>query len=413
MKAKKNEETILIEDFNYELPDARIAKFPVAVRDKSKLLLYKQGHISQDVFSNIASYLPTRALLVCNNTRVIEARLVFRKNSGARIEVFCLEPIQPADYTQALGANTTCEWKCMIGNLKKWHEGTLCKTIQFATGEVQLCAERLATNGNAHRIKFSWNNSDIQFAQILEQAGELPIPPYLHRHTETSDQTNYQTVYSKIKGSVAAPTAGLHFTSEVFKSFKKKQIEVDEVTLHVGAGTFQPVKTKNLAEHQMHTEYIEVKRETIENLQKNLGKIIAVGTTSVRTLESLYFVGNILASKTDAEKTTLNLDKFHIDQWLPYESEFDSSAYEALQHILDYLDRVHLNTLRAETQILIKPGYKFRIINGMITNFHQPKSTLLLLVSAFVEGNWEQIYEYALANDFRFLSYGDSSLLMR
>ena len=406
MNNPKVNSPIFIDEFDYPLPDERIAKFPLPRRDASKLLVYKNGNISESTFSNIADFLPENALLVYNNTRVIQARLVFHKGTGARVEVFCLEPLLPADYAQSLGATTECMWKCMVGNLKKWKDGILSKTIEIGGKSCVFNAERLETEDNTHSIRFTWDNAEIHFADILEKAGELPIPPYLHRKTEESDLTTYQTVYSKIKGSVAAPTAGLHFTTDVFKSLGAKNIETDELTLHVGAGTFQPVKTRDITEHHMHTEVISVHRSTIENIQKNLGNIIAVGTTSVRTLESLYYIGSPL---NPPQGDFLNL---HVKQWAPYEKVYNISTYDALKNIIDYLDANNLATLHAETQIMIKPGYKFRVVNGMITNFHQPKSTLLLLVSAFVDGNWKQIYDYALANDFRFLSYGDSSFLL-
>jgi len=397
-------ELLLINDFNYELPDERIAKFPVEQRDKSKLLLYKKGSISQEIFANIANYLPEDALLVYNNTRVIQARLVFRKDTGARIEVFCLEPIKPADYAQSLGATAVCTWKCMVGNLKKWKEGLLTKEVKIGEKTCIFNAQFLASEGNMHSIQFSWDNADIHFADILENAGELPIPPYLNRNTEASDIENYQTVYSKIKGSVAAPTAGLHFTPEVFESLKLKNIETEELTLHVGAGTFQPVKTAAVNEHTMHTEVIEVHKMTIEHLLAKLGNVIAVGTTSVRTLESLYYIGCIIHRGGEM---------FHVSQWQPYVQQEDISVEKSLQNILNYLVKKNLTTLRAETQIMIKPGYQFRIVNGIITNFHQPKSTLLLLVAAFIGEQWKDAYNYALANNFRFLSYGDSCLFFK
>jgi len=401
---------IYIDEYDYLLPDERIAKYPLVKRDSSKLLLYKNRTIAESQFSNIADFLPENALLVYNNTRVIQARLVFYKSTGARIEVFCLEPITPADHAQSLGATSECMWRCMVGNLKKWKEGYLSKNIEIQDKQCTFTAELLETEGNTHCIRFTWNNADIHFADILEKAGELPIPPYLHRKTEESDLTSYQTVYSKIKGSVAAPTAGLHFTPEVFKSLLTKNIKTEELTLHVGAGTFQPVKTHDIAEHHMHTEVISVHRSTIANLQKKLGNIIAVGTTSVRTLESLYYIGSHFTPNPSTwGEGNCNL---HVSQWTPYETHNELSTFDALQNILNYLDVNKLTTLHADTQIMIKPGYKFKVVNGIITNFHQPKSTLLLLVSAFVDGNWKEIYDYALANDFRFLSYGDSSLLM-
>ena len=407
MNNKLENQPIYIDEYDYSLPDERIAKFPLSSRDASKLLIYKNSTITESNFSNIADFLPANSLLVYNNTRVIQARLVFYKETGARIEVFCLEPLTPADYALSLGATSECDWKCMVGNLKKWKEGKLSKVVEIDGKSCVFNAELLATEDNTHTIHFSWDNDDIHFADILEKAGELPIPPYLHRKTEESDLTTYQTVYSKIKGSVAAPTAGLHFTSEVFESLKSKNIETEELTLHVGAGTFQPVKTRDIADHIMHTEVISVHRSTIEKLQQKLGNIVAVGTTSVRTLESLYYLSQVL-SNGEGKAHSLR-----VSQWQPYEEQADITAFDALQSILDYLDENNLTTLHAETQIMIKPGYKFKIVNAMITNFHQPKSTLLLLVSAFVGGNWKDIYDYALKNNFRFLSYGDSSLLFK
>jgi S-adenosylmethionine:tRNA ribosyltransferase-isomerase len=397
---------IFIDEYDYPLPDGRIAKFPLPRRDASKLLVYRNGKITESTFSGITDFLPADSLLVYNNTRVIQARLIFQKETGANIEVFCLEPLLPVDYAQSLGSTTGCVWGCMVGNLKKWKEGILTKTIEIGGKSCVFTAERVETEGNTHSIRFAWNNEDIHFADLLEKAGELPIPPYLHRKTEESDLTTYQTVYSRIKGSVAAPTAGLHFTDEVFKSLETKNVETEELTLHVGAGTFQPVKTRDIAEHHMHTEVISVHRSSIEHLQQKLGNIIAVGTTSVRTLESLYYLGSSLNPLLGNQKALT------VGQWQPYESESKLTAFDAFQNILDYLDKNNLTTLHASTQIMIKPGYKFRVVNGMITNFHQPKSTLLLLVSAFVDGHWKEIYDYALANDFRFLSYGDSSLLL-
>lgn len=409
----KENQPIYIDDFDYPLPNERIAKFPLPGRDSSKLLLYKNTSISESVFANIADFIPSASLLVYNNTRVIQARLIFQKITGASIEVFCLEPLSPSDYALSLGSTTDCIWKCLVGNLKKWKEGTLTKIIEINSKIFHFNADLLESEGNTHAIHFSWDNTDIHFADILEKAGELPIPPYLHRKTQESDFITYQTVYSKVKGSVAAPTAGLHFTPEVLESLKKKNIETEELTLHVGAGTFQPVKTRNIEHHQMHSEVISVQRSTIEHLQKKLGSIIAVGTTSVRTLESLYYLSPAL-SKAEGDCVLNNPSKtFHVSQWAPYEKQPEISTYDALQRILDYLNENNLTTLHAETQIMIKPGYKFKVVNGMITNFHQPKSTLLLLVSAFVDGDWRSIYDYALSHDFRFLSYGDSSLLMK
>ena len=406
----KTKEAIYIDDFDYDLPDERIAKYPLQQRDASKLLLWRNGELSESRFSEIASFLPENSLLVCNNTRVIQARIVFHKTTGARIEVFCLEPLSPSDYALSLSATGSCEWKCMVGNLKKWKEGALEQAILFDGKDVTFSAELMETEGNTHRIRFSWSDDTLSFSEILMLIGELPIPPYLHRKTEENDKKTYQTVYSKIEGSVAAPTAGLHFTPEVFDKLKSKNIETEELTLHVGAGTFQPVKSATIDTHTMHTETIAVPLETIRHIQRKLGNIIAVGTTSVRTLESLYYLGKGPLNPPSADGDLLNIQ---VSQWEPYENTNDIPVETALQNIIDYLEKNDLDTLHAETQILIKPGFQFRIISGMITNFHQPKSTLLLLVSAFVDGNWRKIYDYALSNDFRFLSYGDSSLLMK
>ena len=399
---------IRIEEYDYPLPDERIAKFPLAKRDESKLLLYKDGQVSESVFKHIADYLPAGSLLVYNNTRVIQARLLFQKATGARIEVFCLEPAEPHDYALIFQQTERCSWICLVGNLKKWKDGLLTKKVAIQGEEVTLSAEKKESHGDSHRIEFTWNNPKYTFADLLDAAGVLPIPPYLHRETEKSDLVTYQTVYSKIKGSVAAPTAGLHFTPEVLADVDAHGIGREEVTLHVGAGTFKPVKSETIEGHEMHTEFISVRRSSIERIQKNLGKIIAVGTTSVRTLESLYYIGVKLTSHPDATS-----EELVVNQWMPYEAENNRiPVAEALQHILDYLDRHQADKLVTATQIIIAPGYEFKIVRGIITNFHQPKSTLLLLISAFVKGNWRTIYDYALSHDFRFLSYGDSSLLL-
>lgn len=399
---------IRIEEYDYPLPDERIAKFPLAKRDESKLLLYKDGQVSESVFKHIADYLPAGSLLVYNNTRVIQARLLFQKATGARIEVFCLEPAEPHDYALIFQQTERCSWICLVGNLKKWKDGLLTKKVTIQGEEVILSAEKKESHGDSHRIEFTWNNPKYTFADLLDAAGVLPIPPYLHRETEKSDLVTYQTVYSKIKGSVAAPTAGLHFTPEVLADVDAHGIGREEVTLHVGAGTFKPVKSETIEGHEMHTEFISVRRSPIERIQKNLGKIIAVGTTSVRTLESLYYIGVKLASHPDATS-----EELVVNQWMPYEAENNRiPVAEALQHILDYLDRHQADKLVTATQIIIAPGYEFKVVRGIITNFHQPKSTLLLLISAFVKGNWRTIYDYALSHDFRFLSYGDSSLLL-
>lgn len=389
---------ILIADYNYPLPDERIAKYPLAERDHSKLLIYRNGQVSEDRFFNVGNHIAPDSLLIYNNTRVIQARLEFHKSSGARIEVFCLEPLTPHDYQLALGSTTGCTWKCMVGNAKKWKEEGL--ELRVERLELTLRAYMEQALGNTYAVRFEWDGEKVAFAEILDAIGELPIPPYLNRKTEESDKTTYQTVYSRIKGSVAAPTAGLHFTERVFDDLRSRGIETDEVTLHVGAGTFLPVKTADANEHTMHTEIIAVPKTTIEHIIRKLGKIVAVGTTSMRTLESLYFIG-------------LHPHKPSVGQFEPYENAYSLSVRDSLQAIVEYLDATGQTTLHAETQIMIKPGYTFKIVDQLITNFHQPQSTLLLLVSAFVGGDWHIIYDYALAHEFRFLSYGDSSILTK
>lgn len=411
-------EEILIEEYNYPLPDKRIAKYPLAQRDQSKLLIYRNGQVSEDRFYRVGEYLPADSLLIYNNTRVIQARLEFHKQSedgtqGARVEIFCLEPLEPHDYQLSLGSTDGCTWKCMIGNAKKWKTGALALPVVLPSGEeVRLLAEKGAQTGNTFAVNFSWEGASVSFAEILDAVGELPIPPYLNRKTEESDKTTYQTVYSRIKGSVAAPTAGLHFTDDVLDGLRQRGIQTAEVTLHVGAGTFQPVKVADANQHTMHTEIIAVPKTTIQTIIENLGHIVAVGTTSMRTLESLYFLGVQLHDTLHSTPHTLH-HTLSVTQFEPYEMAHTLSTYEALQAIVEYLEQTGQDTLHAETQIMIKPGYVFHVVDQLITNFHQPKSTLLLLVSAFVGGDWHTIYDYALANDFRFLSYGDSSILFR
>lgn len=394
---------IYIADYNYPLPDERIAKYPLSERDHSKLLVYHDGKVSEDRFYNVGDYIAPGSLLIYNNTRVIQARLEFHKPTGARIEVFCLEPLTPHDYQLSLGSTSGCIWKCMVGNVKKWHD----EPIELKAGAFTLRAYKEQTLGNTFAIRFAWDEPHVSFAEILDAVGELPIPPYLNRKTEKSDLQTYQTVYSRIKGSVAAPTAGLHFTERVLADLRGRGIETDEVTLHVGAGTFLPVKTADANEHTMHSEIIAVPKSTIQHIIHNLGHIVAVGTTSMRTLESLYFIGVQLKNKKS------RIEDLHIDQFEPYEHDYSLSTGSALQAIVDYLNATGQETLHAETQIMIKPGYTFHVVDQLITNFHQPQSTLLLLVSAFVGGDWHTIYDYALAHDFRFLSYGDSSILTR
>ena len=405
---------IRISDYNYPLPDERIAKFPIAQRDHSKLLIYRKGEVGEDVFYHLPDYLPKGALMVFNNTKVIQARMHFRKSNqngeplGALIEVFLLEPAEPSDYELMFQTTGRCAWYCLVGNLKKWKEGTLTRIIEIGGTQVEVRATRGPIHGTSHRIDFEWTGS-FSFAEIIDAMGELPIPPYLNRETQESDKTTYQTVYSKIKGSVAAPTAGLHFTPEVLADLDAHGIEREELTLHVGAGTFKPVKSEEIEGHEMHTEYISVRRDTIRKLIAHDGCAIAVGTTSVRTLESLYYMG--LKVKRDP---SLSEEQLHVAQWEPYSSQQDASldTVVALQALLDWMDARGLEVLHSSTQIIIAPGYDYHIVRMLVTNFHQPQSTLLLLVSAFVKGDWHKIYDYALSHDFRFLSYGDSSLLI-
>jgi len=398
---------IQIKDFDYPLPDERIAKFPVAQRDHSKLLIYKGGEISDDIFYHLPNHLPEGALMVFNNTKVIRARLHFRKSTGALIEVFLLEPHHPADYEQNFQARSECSWLCIVGNLKKWKGEKLCRTFSVKGRDVELSAEYKEPNHTSHEIRFTWDNPDVSFAEVIEAAGELPIPPYLNRKTEESDLTTYQTVYSKIKGSVAAPTAGLHFTDDVLKALDAHGIHREEVTLHVGAGTFKPVKSDTIEGHEMHTEYISVRRDTLDRLLEHHAQTIAVGTTSVRTLESLYFMGAKVAANPNIGEGEL-----HVEQWEPYEQAPTLTAEESLRSLRDWMVSQQLDILHSSTQIIIAPGYEYKVVKQLVTNFHQPQSTLLLLVSAFVNGDWRRIYDYALARDFRFLSYGDSSLLI-
>ncbi len=398
---------IHISDYNYPLPDERIAKFPLSQRDQSKLLVYRHGEVGEDVFCNLPSYLEKGAMMVFNNTKVIQARMHFRKETGALIEIFLLEPAQPSDYELMFQTSGRCSWYCLVGNLKKWKEGSLHREFDYEGKKFTLSATRGGVHGTSHEIEFTWDNPNVSWAEILDIVGELPIPPYLNRDTEESDKTTYQTVYSKIKGSVAAPTAGLHFTPEVLKSLDEVGIDREELTLHVGAGTFKPVKSEEIEGHEMHTEYIAVRRQTLEKLIAHDGSAIAVGTTSVRTLESLYYMGLKLSKNPN-----LTEDELHVNQWEPYEEDATLTTVEAIQQIIDYLDRNDLPTLHSSTQIIIAPGYEYKIVKMLVTNFHQPQSTLLLLVSAFLKGDWHKVYDYALAHDFRFLSYGDSSLLI-
>jgi len=399
---------IRISDYNYSLPDERIAKFPIAQRDHSKLLVYNKGEVGEDVFYHLPDYLPKGALMVFNNTKVIQARMHFRKETGALIEVFLLEPAEPSDYELMFQTTGRCAWYCLVGNLKKWKEGTLRRTIELNGKQIEVCATRGPLHGTSHRIDFEWTG-DASFAEIIDAMGELPIPPYLNRETQESDKTTYQTVYSKIKGSVAAPTAGLHFTPEVLADIDAHGIDREELTLHVGAGTFKPVKSEEIEGHEMHTEFISVRRSTIQKLIDHKGQAIAVGTTSVRTLESLYYMGLKVLHDPDLTESQL-----HVAQWEPYQEMRGEvvKSEKSLQALLDWMEKNNLEVLHSSTQIIIAPGYDYHIVKMLVTNFHQPQSTLLLLVSAFVKGDWHKIYDYALAHDFRFLSYGDSSLLI-
>lgn len=401
------ERHIDINQFDYDLPDERIAKFPLAERSASKLLIYRGGELSEARFAGIGDVLPAGELLVFNNTKVIRARIIMHKPSGARIEVFCLEPHVPADYERAFAVEGACEWSCIVGNLKKWKEGYVEINFDHNGHAEHLRARIVENHGREHIVRFEWSAA-MTFGQLLEHLGRIPIPPYLNRESEEIDNTRYQTVYSKFEGSVAAPTAGLHFTAELIEGMKERGFGFEEVTLHVGAGTFLPVKDDDAAQHPMHTEHFEVRRATVAALLEKWGYITAVGTTSVRTLESLTALAWRIhtCGTPDAERV--------VGQWELYDVPAAFSGRDALYELLCYMDANGLDRLKAATQIMITPlGYEFRIVRNIVTNFHQPKSTLLLLVSAFVGGDWQRIYDYALAHDFRFLSYGDSSVLMR
>jgi S-adenosylmethionine:tRNA ribosyltransferase-isomerase len=402
-------EHLLIKDFFYHLPQESIAQFPVAKRDESRLLIYQDKEITQSLFKNIPDYIPSESLLIFNDTKVIHARLLFRKNTGAEIEIFCLEPVDSnQDLQLAFQQKNNCRWKCLVGNSKKWKEGILINKFSSTKGTIELKAERCETQKEFSVINFSWEPAGLSFVEVLEKAGVMPLPPYINREAELSDDIQYQTIYAQNEGSVAAPTAGLHFTDAVMQKLVEKNIQKEYVSLHVGAGTFKPVSTEDIADHVMHTERIIVKTSTIKKLiETDKEKIIAVGTTSVRTLESLYWMGVKLIRQKNNNKF------FHIGQWDAYEeSDLDVPVNESLQILYDYLITNKLDVLRASTQLLIKPGYKFRLVNGIITNFHQPQSTLLLLISAFIGSDWRRIYDFALDHHFRFLSFGDCCLFL-
>ena len=406
---------ISISDYHYDLPDERIARFPVSPRDHSRLLVSRGGTITDDYFYHLAQYLPAGSLMVFNNTKVIRARMLFHKSTGALIEVFLLEPYEPADYEQMFQSRGRCSWLCLVGNLKKWKEGALSRDITIDGRPITIRATRGSMVGTSHVINFEWGGASeaSSFASILEAAGQLPIPPYLNRETQQSDLTTYQTVYSKVKGSVAAPTAGLHFTPQVLSELDACGIDREELTLHVGAGTFKPVKSAHMEGHAMHTEHISVGRQTLQKLLSHQCQATAVGTTSVRTLESLYYMGLKVMARPDLAE-----EQLHVAQWEPYDlpaatmTPSRQQVCDAIEALLHWLDAHQLPALHSSTQIIIAPGYEFKIVCRLITNFHQPQSTLLLLVSAFTHGSWRFIYDHALSSGYRFLSYGDSSLLI-
>lgn len=401
-----------IDEYDYELPAERIAKFPLPERDASRLLLYQNGQIGHRLFEELPAALPPSALLVFNNTRVIHARLVFQRATGARIEVFCLEPLTPVEHQQSLSSEKPVVWACLIGNNKRWKKKELALTVETPQGQVRLYGERLAPQNDVFAVRFRWESPQpIAFGELLHYAGLIPLPPYLHRENEPADEDRYQTVYARQEGSVAAPTAGLHFTDRILEDLSRQGIESAFVTLHVGAGTFRPVKANRLAGHHMHEEQIFVSRNTISAIRDALSAgrpIIPVGTTSLRTLESLYWCGiNPSVSLNNPEQS-----RPLVAQWDPYQEKTTLSPVEALNRLLASLETRGEHTLLGSTQILIAPGYRFRLAHGLITNFHQPRSTLLLLIAALVGPDWRRIYDYAMRNDFRFLSYGDSSLLV-
>lgn len=400
---------ININNYTYHLPDEKIAKFPLEQRDKSKLLVYKNGLISEDIFKQLPKELPENAIVVFNNTRVIHARLLFKRETGAQIEIFCIEPAHGTDHQMVFSERDSCVWKCMIGNAKRWKEDVLVKDVETVSGTVKLRAEKQGKSGDLFEVKFSWEGR-LSFAEVLHAAGVLPLPPYLNRESEADDEERYQTIYARQQGSVAAPTAGLHFTPEVMDQLAEKNISRTEVTLHVGAGTFKPVKADSLEEHEMHEETVFVPLNVLKEIALNLrkeNKLVAVGTTSTRTLESLYWHGVKLLKNMGTETIS-------IKQWDAYELDASGvSAPEALQAIIGNLEQHKMDVLQGSTQILIAPGYDFKMVDILITNFHQPENTLILLIAAFIGEDWRKVYEYALTHDFRFLSYGDSSVLFR
>lgn len=402
--------TLSIHEFSYDLPENRIAQYPLAERDASKLLVYKSGQISEFIYRNLPELLPEKSLLIFNNTKVVEARLLFQKPTGGLIEVFCLEPdSRYPDITIAMQQKEKVYWKCLVGGAKKWKAGAIKCSIDYNDKPIVIEAKKIAQLNDYFILEMSWNIPNINFAELLHIAGSIPLPPYLNRQTEEADKVRYQTIYAKHDGSVAAPTAGLHFTDQLFESIQQKKVEIDNVTLHVGAGTFKPVKSATMNDHEMHAEFIEVDIATIEHIIDKLeDDIIAVGTTSLRTIESLYWLGIKILHNPQIEAANLTLQ-----QWDPYQQyNHTISAKEALRELQSWMQQNNLIKLTTKTQIIIAPGYSFKIINGLITNFHQPQSTLLLLVAALVGDDWKKIYQYALDHAFRFLSYGDGSLIL-
>jgi S-adenosylmethionine:tRNA ribosyltransferase-isomerase len=407
-------QSLSIDEFDYPLPDERIAQHPLSERDASKLLIYRQGEITQSTFGNIAEYLPPDSLLLFNDTKVFQARIIFHKATGARIEIFCLEPAAPtADYQIAFSNRGECYWKCLVGNNKKWKSGILTLSVFVDQKEVLLKAQKVSQSGETSVIRFSWEPEHLNFAVILDQSGLVPLPPYIHREAGLEDKERYQTIYARLKGSVAAPTAGLHFTDKVFASLKAKNTASAFVTLHVGAGTFKPVSASTLGDHEMHAEQISITKSLLKQLIAHdnpnvLRKIFPVGTTSMRTIESFYWLGvRMIKGKMDSENPAVH-------QWDPYDPKLDTgvSMSESMEALLKHLIKTGEDQLIASTQLIIAPGYRYRVASGLITNFHQPRSTLLLLVSALIGNDWKKVYDYALNNDFRFLSYGDSCLLL-
>lgn len=395
---------INISDYDYQLPTGRIAKYPLENRDQSKLLVYENQRISLYKFFNLPEHLPDNSLLVFNNTKVIRARLEFFKPTGARIELFCLEPYEPSDAALAFQSKAEVQWQCMVGNQKKWKEGQLFAQSQTDQGEVQVVATLIKKLSDGAIVQFKWEVADLTFSEIMEGMGQTPIPPYLEREAEDIDTERYQTVYSKFQGSVAAPTAGLHFTNEVLEALAQRNIALIELTLHVGAGTFKPVKTTTIDQHEMHSEHFEVTVNALRQIAEHNGPVIAVGTTSVRTLESIYRSA-VLKAK--------NLPHQKVRQWDGFDQTSEMGKKEAFDLLINHLESTHQPSLKASTSIIITPGYQFKVIDGLITNFHQPRSTLLLLIAALIDENWKEVYDFAMSNDFRFLSYGDSSLLLR